>query len=331
MTGRPAVDGRAGDAIAAHGPAPADAAANQRRDTLLRPPRLFFVIGSYQPPASALRLVQRLMSARVDAECVVLRDRGAQDVSQADVAPASLWLTPEPVRWGDGSYLRALLYALHRLEMADDDWVTILSETSYPVRPLRDYRNHLLTRGADALLEQSILVNPDRDQLLARYTARTLRVPASTRPQVARAVQGLARRAGVRVQATDRAGVPVRIDVPRRRTPFGPGLQVRMGSDFFALKGTAVRAVTAERFEDLRRYLDRAFVPSEAYFHTVVLNDPALRNLAEPTHYLKWSGGAHPEELSVDDLAVAFASGAWFARKFGDPAVLDEVERRIDA
>ena len=70
-------------------------------------------------------------------------------------------------------------------------------------------------------------------------------------------------------------------------------------------------------------------VATEAFVQTVLASSP-LRLVNDNRRYAEFDpGSANPRVLGVDDLDAALASGADFARKFDDPAVLDELDRRL--
>jgi hypothetical protein len=70
-------------------------------------------------------------------------------------------------------------------------------------------------------------------------------------------------------------------------------------------------------------------VPTEAFVHTV-LADSGLRLSPDNRRYVRFEANSpNPCVLTRDDLDAALASGADFARKFDDPAVLDEIDRRL--
>ena len=61
-----------------------------------------------------------------------------------------------------------------------------------------------------------------------------------------------------------------------------------------------------------------------------MLANSGLRLHPDNRRYVRFEPGSpNPRVLTLDDLDAALASGADFARKFDDPAVLDELDRRL--
>jgi hypothetical protein len=208
------------------------------------------------------------------------------------------------------------------LDLAPDDWVTVLSGQDYPLRPLREYEEHLASCGADMLLEEP-QNGPDEELLLDRYRARSYSVPAwAVNRWLRKSVQlvpGLS-------WHPQPSGSPPRVDVARLRTPFRHGFRVHRGNDLYALNGRALRALLNAP-PRLLRYYSRTRIPSESYTHTVLLNDPSLVNRNELLHFAVWERSSHPEWLTEADLPACIASRRWFARKFdADEPVLDRLD-----
>jgi hypothetical protein len=107
-----------------------------------------------------------------------------------------------------------------------------------------------------------------------------------------------------------------------------PPLPPFHGSDWFALSRRAVEIV----LDAPRAVLDHfahTIVPTEAFVPTVLANS-TLRLHDDNRRYVRFEPGSpNPRTLTLDDLDAAFASGADFARKFDDPAVLDALDRRL--
>jgi hypothetical protein len=128
------------------------------------------------------------------------------------------------------------------------------------------------------------------------------------------------------------AGPPL-LGLPAR-TPWGPDLRPHRGADWYTLSRRAVEAVLAfgRARPDVLRFVARTVLPTEAYVHTVLHNDPTMRIVNATRRYSRWDPGAlHPAVLRTRDVGAALASGADFARKFDvtiDAAALDALDRR---
>ena len=288
-----------------------------------------YAVTSYTNPSQTERLVARLRRDSPSARIIVSHDRKmpAPDAAVLDALNGELWLTPEPVTWGDATYLRSLLVLVERADLAQDDWLTILTGQDYPIRPLREYESHLLACGADMILEE-----PDDDPnlpiFLRRYRSRAYRLPLWTDRHRIRQV--MKHMPGIEMTRSPR-GLPPHIIRHRLRTPFHDGFRLYKGCDQFALSGRAAR-VLLQADPKLLRYYSHTLTPSESYPHTVLRNDPSLRNLAGMIHYAQWVDSPHPKWLTLEDLESLLNSRLWFARKFRpDEPVLRELDLLLDA
>jgi hypothetical protein len=201
-------------------------------------------------------------------------------------------------------------------ERADFEWLVLLSGQDYPVRPVAAIEASLT--GADAFIE-TIPVPPltwrrgATDEFARRYRHRW-------RP-VSRRIAAVAGRLDplmhVRTLPSGTyLGLPARPPLPPYR-----------GSDWFSLSRVAVDAVLAA---DPEHFL-HTIVPTEAFAQTVLANS-TLRLDGDYRRFTRFApGSANPRTLAEEDLDAALASGADFARKFDDPAVLDEIERRLSS
>ena len=117
----------------------------------------------------------------------------------------------------------------------------------------------------------------------------------------------------------------------RARTPASrarPPLPVFHGSDWFTLSRRAVDAVLDAPGAVVDHFL-HTIVPTEAFVHTVLANS-ALRLANDHRRYAVFEPPRRPSPrvFGLADVDAVLASGADFARKFADSAVLDEIDRR---
>jgi hypothetical protein len=291
--------------------------------------RFAYLITSYREPTAALRLARLIKTASPDALVIIRRDKAA---ATAIVAPdgVELWETAAPVDWNGPSQLDAIMSDLRRLRaLGDIDWVTVLSEQCYPLIALPEYERRLAASTYDCFLDVSIEDNPKRERLLARYERRAYYVPGSRRPLVRALVKPLARLLP-RAFEGGRVGAPMYVTRPRLRTPFGPDFRPSMGSDWMALGAESLRAVTDREGVRLFRYIRTCYAPNEGFFHTVLMNAPAIRVGRVNTHFIDWDeGGAHPRSLTTADLPAMLDSGAFFARKVDDEALIALLDARV--
>lgn len=84
----------------------------------------------------------------------------------------------------------------------------------------------------------------------------------------------------------------------------------------------------------LMMYLSNVANPLESYFHTILCNTPDLQHTIVNNHlrYIVWKSSTdwEPQPLSMSDFDKMLASGAVFARPFGeDDPVLDKVDQSV--
>lgn len=266
-----------------------------------------YLVLSYTGPVE--RLVATLRAGSPRAVIAVHHDPRLRALGDVD----ALRLGPWPLEWGHGSQLATILRALRALrERADFDWVVLLSGQDYPVRPVADIEARLRDADADAFIQH---------RPVARDGEFALRYRRRWRPASARKARIAARAAPL---------------VHARRLPSGwyvglpatPPLPLYHGSDWFTLSRRAVDALLAAPHAVVDHFL-HTIVPTEAFAHTVLAN-AGLRLVDDNHRHFRFDGTApNPRVLTHDDLDAVLASGADFARKFDDPLVLDEIDRRL--
>jgi hypothetical protein len=285
--------------------------------------RVAYLVVSHKAPGQVLRLLRRLREGSPDAALIVHHDARSPDLDATalhelearEVAPRLA------VDWGTRSQLDMLLGCLRwALEHERFDWLVHLSGQDYPLRLLPAIEADLAAAEVDGFLE-GVPVDPLRlsrrhvDEFVARYRYAWRRVPVPARLVAPLRPLVLAR------------ALPsgTRVGLPALNTPFGPDLRPYRGADWLTLRRRAVEAVAGRR--DLESHFHRTLAPTEAFPQTVLWNRTDMRLSGDTRRYTRWRAGSpHPETLGLADLHGALASGADFARKFDDPAVLDALD-----
>jgi hypothetical protein len=321
--------------------------------------RLAYFVTSYASPSMLLRLLGTLRRADPDAPIVVHHDRFRSTLDEDAlhaIGGVHLLASEHPIVWGDMT-LEAVRWRVfdRMLATLDFDWVVILSEQDYPVRPLGELGEWLTRDGADAVIVAEPLEEiADRSLRLEhrrRYLYRfsttlprprwTARVPAPLRAK-ADAARVLAYRAVNKVQDAGRVywfpkalALPPKVGLRARNPPFSAEFPCWVNDSWFALSRTAVEAVCTYLAENPRfaEYYEHTVIPVESATATIVCNDPRLTVRNEALHHIRWSAPktGRPDLLRVTDLDELAASGRPFARKFdpADTAVLDTLDERI--
>jgi hypothetical protein len=222
---------------------------------------------------------------------------------------------PWPIEWGHGSQLAAIRRCLGWLhERADFDWLVLLSGQDYPIRPVAEIERSLAAADVDAFLQIGPVAR-GRDEFARRYRYRYRRVSGRVAAVAARLDPLVSAR---RLPSGTYLGLPAR-----------PPLPAYHGSDWFTLSRRAVEAVLAAPGAVTEHFL-HTIVPTEAYVHTILANDPSLRLANDSRRFAEFEPGSpNPRVLGYDDVDAALASGQDFARKFEDLGVLDEIDRHL--
>jgi hypothetical protein len=316
---------------------------------------VLYLVTSYRSPEQILRLVGTLRQESPAAHIVVHHDRFRSQLdplSLRQAAPGAHLLTSNaPLSWGDFSVVdmhwRCFEWATKNL---DFEWLVLLSEQDYPVRALSDTENLLLTSGADAFMDAYTVDETTAwPRALGYYryfysysaipgmaTAHRFAAPWAPRFRKfrQRIVNRVNRRPGRLVRGeTYPDGMPTRIGVRRRSTPFSDSFRCWVGKAWFALSQKAVTEVVTfnQGHPAYRFYYRRTIVPEESATASIVMNSSELRVVARDLQFERWSNpySGHPDILGCDDLPEILGSGMPFARKFDldvDSHVLDVLD-----
>ena len=302
------------------------------------PPHVAYLIASHTLPDQVLRLASVLRRGSPGASLVLHHDDRSCSIDRAELNALDVRLVEPPtaVEWGESSQLEMVLRCLRwNLDHTDFDWLVLISGQDYPIRPIAQIERSLADAAVDALIETCPCERPGLlsavDEFAGRYHFRWRRTESS-------AVSSLA-------QAASRKGSFIRtralpsgtwVGVRALRSPFGPGLVCRRGSDWFNLSRAAVEAVDAfvSARPDVLRHYRRTLHPTESFVQTVLANSPSMRLSGDYRRYTKWGAPNQtgPQVLRMSDLDAMVESGWDFARKFDetvDRAVLDEIDRRV--
>lgn len=297
--------------------------------------RVAYLITAYRD----LQHLKRLCAAlrREDPSCLMLVqfDVGSPLASSASELDLPVALTREPIRWGDGTYVRAVVHSLRMLADEPWDWVLVLSGQDYPIRPLAVLHHELEQSGCSAYstITGRLPGDPSPPTVVERYTYRYVWARRGW-PRLLRAV---ARRSAPVVTALSRG----RLRIQPRPRGDGPGLGVRrrstifserrpcyLGSDYVAMRRDSARALLTllDDEPEVLDYFASTFVPSEALFASILRwIDPdtvANRNF----HFMRFSGRANPRRITKEDLPELWELGMPFARKFDDDSAwVDQV------
>ena len=292
-----------------------------------------YCVLSHTAPAQVLRLARTLRASSADGSVVIHHAPQGPALDQAalDALGGVLRAPAQPVTWGRGSQLDALLRLLkHALTHTDADWFVLLSGQDHPARPVRDIEVDLAASDVDGYVDGDVV--PPRfsrdgtDEWTRRYACRWYDVPEPGRAG-RRLVQALRPALFLRDSRTG----PL-LGRRLRRTPFGLDLPLRVGQDWLTLRRPAAEALVHAPPALLAHYAT-TFAPTESLPHTLLHADPSLRLAGGSRRFVAFDpGAANPRVLRMADAEAILASGADFARKFDltvDAAVLDRLDAAI--
>jgi hypothetical protein len=128
------------------------------------------------------------------------------------------------------------------------------------------------------------------------------------------------------------AEINARLATTDRDAFLGMAWEHWVSTDWPILGRRAARAIlhAAREERGQMRHYRRTIVPSESFFATVLMNDPAMSVSHDNRRFSSFAPGApNPDVLTSADLARLHDSGAHFARKFDmevDAGVLDRLD-----
>ena len=220
-------------------------------------------------------------------------------------------LPRRPIVWGGWSLAEIQLAGIRTLLELDPGWgyFVNLSGQDYPLRRLDAIRAELAAA-------------PDRNHVDARTIES---FPRADRLHLRRRLRYRRFEVAGRV-----VGTP--LPIVRRR---GVRLEWK-GSGWCTLSRDFCRwIVTDTRARDCVGAVRHTHVPDETLFQTLAMNGPFAETVTfEPKREMVWSGGSHPQTLTMRQLGLLTDSAAHFARKFDedvDAAILHTLAARIGA
>jgi hypothetical protein len=232
----------------------------------------------------------------------------------------------------------------------DPDWTVVISGQDYPARPVTDLHAKLRETNADCFVTVRATIDSHRPKVdegeatywHARYYYRWYRLPRLA-SRVRIKGRWRLRRMWARISLAQPfiyvwflpANGGTMVGFRRRRTPFGPTFQCYAGSQWFAVNRRALRALMdfTARCPDVVRFYARTVIPDESLILSALMNDGSVTTAGPSLTYDRFarSGDAHPELLTIRDLAAIQRSGAFFARKILDPRLVIALDARLDA
>ena len=265
--------------------------------------RLSFIISAFHRPELLVRLVERLEGR----PCFIHVDlRTPEKIYAKMLEPLQhragvVFLPRHACRWGDFGHVEATLKGLRALNAVEYDYVALITGQCYPLRSVTQMEAELEGCEGKSLME------------------------AMPFP-----IEGWTRENGG-YKRLDRFHFPFKlfekriwVKLWRRNIPHG--LHPYGGSGYWCISRACAQYVLqfVERHPEYVGFFRTTYAPDEFFFQTILANSPLQDKLIpRKVHYIEWPG---PRVFTQEDLGRVIASNHWFARKFADTDVLDQID-----
>jgi hypothetical protein len=307
--------------------------------TISQTPRIVYFVLSHANVPQVLRLIGRIRRDVPESLVLVHHDSMSEPFDDTLVATdAHVHVLARSIHgeWGSYALVEIVLSGIDDLHARGIayDFLVLLSGQDYPTADLRAFEAALAASG-----DGFIQVDPEPGTLLDRYRFAWFRFPRPLEIGLLHRIIGLLTRFNDRQPyvrfLSGRVGC--RIGFLPRTLPLGPGMQLRKGTQWWALSARAiafVRAFVEQNPAYVKHYRKRTIMPDESFFHTILSDASAgCTFVDDDRRYSKWAteSSASPEILRATDIDAIVSSGDAFARKFDthvDAAVLDALDHR---
>jgi hypothetical protein len=308
--------------------------------------RFCYQIHSHRSPEQILRLTSTIKQYSPESFVLISHDRNGAtlDVDALEGMPGVAVLFHD-ANYGSYTSVQRYMSSLDWMisEGVEADWVVNLSGEDYPLVPPDLSEREVVESGKDGFMEHWEMLGPDahwpRRRVISRYhyQHRLVRPLTARQKERLRPIQAINR-----VQPFFRVHVAYGLVVGTRGdAPFGPDFRLYGGSNFATLSWPLVAYLHEylAAHPELVEYFRHVLTPDEMVVKTVLCNAPQFRSgewQIDPDckRYFDFTRSKlnHPKWLGAEDLPLAYASGAHWARKFDGPTsgeVLDSIDRHL--
>ncbi|MBV9654017.1 MAG: hypothetical protein JOZ42_05590 [Acetobacteraceae bacterium] len=265
-----------------------------------------YIICAHQRPDLVSRLVRSLGTSPVAIHIDRKSDMFETVRSGLRDLPNVTFLRRHVCHWGLFGHVRASLEGLAWFLETSSSHACLLTGQCYPLKPPAEIEKELAALDGRSLLE---------------FEAFPKTAWLGWERGGYRRLERFYFRFGRRVP-------PRSVGLWKRKPPLG--LDPHGGASYWCLSRSCAAYATAflRSHPRVLRFFSSTFVPDEMIFQTILANSPHRHELINAAiHYTYWQPrSSHPSVLTADRLPEVMASGAWFARKFDDHAVLDLVD-----
>jgi hypothetical protein len=301
-----------------------------------RHPLLGFAILSHRQPAQLLRLVRKL-SAMFDnppisihhdfSQCMLERNNFEQKIQ---------FITPSiQTKWGHWSVSEAAVATIQHLNEREDspEWIVLLSGNDYPIQNADEIKIFYENTSYDAFVSSKKLTGATLSTRREFYWFARYHWPEITYPSFFHLLKSIKKAKMIRE--------PILLKekwAQKFLTPFGHDYPCYGGSFWFSVNRKAAKNITdaMHRNKKLCKYYERVLIPEESFFVTVLNNAKDLRVYNFNYRFTDWAKniGAHPKQLTIDDLPALKRAREHFARKIymeTDSDLLDALDGLTDS
>ena len=282
-----------------------------------------FVLVTHQNSAQIAFLCRRLCTIFPNVSIALHHDFGQSELDVSTL-PEQVLVVKDwaPTVWGKYSLVGAYLKALRLLHRdISPDWTISISGSDYPIKSARQIMADLAGASADAFFDYRDISEdvgsstPAPGRGAAFHTkqwlisAREKYVGFDVLPYRIRKHVGLPNKTYY-----VRNGLTTRFF-----TPFHDGFRPYAGDAWHTINRRAAGALLRQDKQTrmLQKFYSRRAIPDESYYHTVLLNESALKVVNDNRRYSIWLKGApSPRWLTNPDVDDMVCSNAHFARKF---------------
>lgn len=277
--------------------------------------RLGFVLATHQNPRQILNLVKTLVLLFDNPRITIHHDQSQSCLSIPTEFGTRVQLVRnyEKTSWGKFSVIDGTIKAMRLManKWGLPEWVFLMSESCYPIKPASSFFEHLAETKYDVHMKyERIEVNSFREGDETVGTAWQMHCHK-------------------------------RYDVANALSPFNTLFPCYAGEHWFHAKADAVNYLINyhERNSLLAQYYkgleaQAVICPDESYYHTILANNCNLKVSTDHHRFIEWTDwGDHPEVLTLKDLPKLRKSSALIARKFDlaqESAVFHEIDKIIN-
>lgn len=313
--------------------------------------KVLYAIFSHTNSLQVLRLIRTIRTLSPNSLIIVHHDPTGTHLSPTDIEAAGALAVPNPIpgEWGDFSlvrqHLRTTQWAIDNFEFS---WLVVLTGQSYPLHPLQEFEKDLNASCYDAYIhnfnpyDQNIWPN---NEARIRYHYRYIKIPRfrywhrlpnlllKTFNTAVRLINNHQKFISIKLYPK---GLPTRIGFATFYPPFDTSFPLIGANLNVTYRRNVIDYVLdfVSRNHRYVRHFERTAIPDEAFFSTIICNNPSLKISNSALRYIAWPS-PHAASVGIIDISHLVAlesSTAPFGLKFDEsvcPQILDILDARL--